>query len=209
VSAKISELMTRDVVAVNRYTPFKDIARTLFDREISAVPVLDDSCRVIGIVCAADLVEQQARHAAGNRRDTAPHGGPERYETCAVSAETLMTSPVVTVTPDTDAATAARLMNRNAVKHLPVINQTGRLVGIVSEKDLLAVFLRPDLEIQDEIVRSLLLAEPDVDMRALSVQVRDGIATFSGSVADSRLAQRVIGLIRAVDGVVEIVVPGG
>ncbi len=207
MSAKVRDVMTRDVVSVHYYTPFKDIARTLFDREISAVPVLDEACHVAGIVCAADLVEQQARRSTGNgrsraqarRRAAAPH------EPRAVSAQTLMTSPVVTVTPDTEAVTAARLMHRNAVKHLPVVSTSGRLVGIVSEKDLLTVFLRPDLEIQDEIVRHVILSDPEADMRKVTVRVRDGIVTLGGSIADEHLAARAVELVGKVDGVIEVV----
>jgi CBS-domain-containing membrane protein len=203
MGTKVRDVMTREVVSVSVYTPFKDIARTLFDREISAVPVLDDALQVTGIVCAADLVEQQARRAVSRPRALCRGGSPDGGR--AVSAQTLMTSPVVTVAPEADAAAAARLMHRNAVKHLPVVNRAGRLVGIVSEKDLLSVFLRPDLDIQDEIVRSVLLAEPDVDLRAAGIRVRDGIVTLTGVIVDELLDRRVVGLIRAVDGVIEVV----
>ncbi|MBS2965890.1 CBS domain-containing protein [Actinocrinis puniceicyclus] len=194
MNSKVRDVMTRDVVAVHLYTPFKDIARTLFDREISAVPVLDDSCHVTGIVCAADLVEQQALGSAS-----------ARPRVRSVSAQTLMTSPVVTVTADTDTATAARLMYRNAVKHLPVVSDTGRLVGIVSEKDLLTVFLRPDLDIQDEIVRTVILAEPESRLSTMTVRVRDGIVLASGHAADEEPVRQAIEQIRAVDGVIEVI----
>lgn len=46
---KVEEVMTRGVVSVRENTPFKEIAETLIDNEISAVPVLDDAGRVIGI----------------------------------------------------------------------------------------------------------------------------------------------------------------
>jgi CBS domain-containing protein len=186
--------MTRDVVSVHCYTPFKDIARALFDREISAVPVLDDSCHVAGIVSASDLVEQQAIGAE-----------TVRPRNRSVSAQTLMTSPVVTVTPETDTAAAARLMYRNAVKHLPVVSGTGRLVGIVSEKDLLTVFLRPDLEIQDEIVRTVILAEPGPQLREPSVRVRDGIVLLGGYAAAAEPVRDAVESIREIDGVIEVV----
>lgn len=195
MSAKVRDVMTRDVVSVHSYAPFKDIARTLFDREISAVPVLDDTCHVIGIVCAADLVEQLARR---------PRDGAHR-ETRAVSAQMLMTSPVVSVTAETDAVAAARLMYRNAVKHLPVVNDSGRLVGIVSEKDLLSVYLRPDAEIQDEIVRRVILHEPGERLRRVTVNVRDGIATLGGVAPDEQIAQHAIDHARKVDGVIEVI----
>ncbi|HEU5426605.1 MAG TPA: CBS domain-containing protein [Actinocrinis sp.] len=206
MTAKVCDVMTWDVVSVQSYTPFKDIARILFDREISAVPVLDEDCHVIGIVCAADLIEQQARRLAGPSPARAdPRSAPPHHPMRAVSAATLMTSPVVTVTPQTEAGTAARLMHRNAVKHLPVVSTAGRLLGIVSEKDLLSVFLRPDPEIQDEIMRGLILPEPGEDLRRMTVGVRDGIATLGGFVADGRLARRALDFVGKVDGVIEVV----
>lgn len=206
MNAKVSDVMTRGVVSVHCYTPFKDIARTLFDREISAVPVIDDTCHVIGIVCAADLIEQQARRLSGDSHArTEVRGDPGPHRPRAVSAQTLMTSPVLTVTPQTEAATAARLMHRNAVKHLPVVSRDGRLIGIVSEKDLLSVFLRPDADIQDEIVRRVILREPGEGLRTITVSVRDGIVTLSGSILDEDLARRAVERIGNVDGVIEVV----
>lgn len=206
MNAKVSDVMTRGVVSVHCYTPFKDIARTLFDREISAVPVLDDTCHVIGIVCAADLIEQQARRLGGeSHARTDVNGDSGHHRLRAVSAQTLMTSPVLTVTPQTEAATAARLMHRNAVKHLPVVNREGRLIGIVSEKDLLSVFLRPDADIQDEIVRRIVLGEPGEGLRAMTVSVRDGIVMLSGSIPDEDLARRALERVGKVDGVIEVV----
>jgi CBS domain-containing protein len=207
MNAKVRDVMTRDVVSVHRYTPFKDIARTLFDLEISALPVVDDAQLVVGIVCAADLIEKQARNAKaappGSSEPQTP--GPARGWMDGVSAETLMTSPVVTVTPEADTATAARLMRRNAVKHLPVVNRAGRLVGIVSEKDLLTVFLRPDLDIQDEIVRAILLSEPGTVLSEVRVRVDDGIATLTGPVADEDAARSLVRRVKGVDGVVEVI----
>jgi CBS-domain-containing membrane protein len=206
MNAKVSDVMTRGVVSVHCYTPFKDIARALFDREISAVPVLDDTCHVIGIVCAADLIEQQARRLGGeSHAHMEAHGDSGHRRPRAVSAQTLMTSPVLTVTPQTEATTAARLMHRNAVKHLPVVNHDGRLIGIVSEKDLLSVFLRPDADIQDEIVRRIVLAEPGEGLRAMTVSVRDGIVTLGGSIPDEDLARRALERVGKVDGVIEVV----
>lgn len=203
MNATVRDVMTRDVVSVNRLTSFKDIARTLFDLEVSAVPVLDDERRVTGIVCAADLVEQQARWA--DRESGLRDPGSGRDERGAVRAQTLMTSPVVTVTPETDTASAARLMHRNAVKHLPVVDAEGRLVGIVSEKDLLTVFLRPDPDIREEIVREVLSSDPVVDAAQITVRVDDGIVTLAGTVAGERAARRVVALAENIDGVVRVV----
>ena len=66
-----------------------------------------------------------------------------------LTAGALMTSPAITIGPDATIPAAARLMNTHHVRRLPVVDEEGRLVGVVSRRDLLSVFLRPD----DDIVR--------------------------------------------------------
>ena len=58
-----------------------------------------------------------------------------------------MTAPAVTIGPDATIPAAARLMNTHHVRRLPVVDEDGKLVGIVSRRDLLSVFLRPDADI--------------------------------------------------------------
>jgi CBS domain-containing protein len=58
-----------------------------------------------------------------------------------------MTSPAITIHPDAPVGAAARLMNGHRIRRLPVVDPSGKLIGIVSRRDLLSVFLRPDEEI--------------------------------------------------------------
>lgn len=115
-----------------------------------------------------------------------------------------MTSPAVTIHADAPVAGAARLMRQRGVKRLPVVDEAGRLVGIVSRGDLLAVFTRPDEEIRAEIVDEVIARILLLDQRLFAVTVDDGIVTLCGQAeqrTDSILIER---LAAKVDGVVNV-----
>ena len=65
----------------------------------------------------------------------------------SLTADALMTTPAITIHPDATIPGAARLMNTHHVRRLPVVDSQGKLVGIVSRRDLLSVFLRPDADL--------------------------------------------------------------
>ena len=190
----VADLMTRAVVTVAPETAFKDVVQTLEDRHISAVPVVAAG-DVVGIVSEADLLPKEERLV---RRFGPLLEGPShrrsRVKGAGTTAGEVMTSPVLTIGPQASVAEAARLMDRHAVKRLPVVEE-GRLVGIVSRADLLKVFLVDDEEIRrrvaDEIVGDLLLLEPgDVD-----VTVSAGIVSLGGRVerrTDVEILERLV-----------------
>jgi CBS-domain-containing membrane protein len=101
------------------------------------------------------------------------------------------------------AGAAARLMNGHRIRRLPVVDQSGKLSGIVSRRDLLSVFLRPDEEIAAEIndaLTGILLEEPG----RVEVTVRDGVVTLSGALAGKDLIPVAEHLAAGVDGVVGV-----
>jgi CBS domain-containing protein len=126
-----------------------------------------------------------------------------RAKATAATAEELMTSPVVRIGPEEDIVQAARIMEARKVKRLPVTDPQGRLVGIVSRRDVLRVFLRPDEELREELVHLLDMA--GVTPADLRVQVRKGVVHLGGEVRYRRLAEIVGSLARRVDGVVDVV----
>lgn len=203
----VGDVMTRAVIWVRLFTPYKDIARLLVENEIGALPVLDDAHRVCGVVSSADLIEKEAvsREPAPGRQTRGRAADAARAKEYAASAAALMTGPAVTIGPDADLAEAAALMVGRTVAHLPVVDTAGRLVGIVSRTDLLTPYLRPDLDIQDEITREVLLHAHGVRPRDIRVRVRHGVATVAGGVGAEDDAREIVRLARAVDGVVEVV----
>jgi len=109
------------------------------------------------------------------------------------------------VGPEDDAVRAARLMEEHRVKRLPVVDEAGRLAGIVSRHDLLGLFTRPDAEIRSEILDEVLLGMLWIDPREMDVQVDDGVVRLRGTVEARSVAEMVAGLVRRTDGVVQVV----
>jgi CBS-domain-containing membrane protein len=130
----------------------------------------------------------------------------ERRHMSAATAK-LMTSPAVTIHPDAPIPRAASLMHAHHVKRLPVVDPDGKLLGIVSRRDLLTVFLRPDARIANE-VRELLAEILFADPASVSVQVHDGVVVLtgqSGAAEQHGLIPVAIRLIWDIDGVVDVV----
>jgi CBS-domain-containing membrane protein len=103
----------------------------------------------------------------------------------------------------TSIAAAARLLDREGVKRLPVVDDLGRLVGIVSRGDLLKVHLRPDDEIQADIETGVLRPYLAEGANSVAVTVTDGVVRITGRVQRSSDVGLVFRLARQVAGVVE------
>ena len=118
-----------------------------------------------------------------------------------------MTALAITIRPDATIAAAARRMNAHHVRFLPVVDSVGRLLGIVSRRDLLSVFLRPDPEIArqvTEILSGLLPGGP----AGIEVSVRNGVVTLTGEpelAAEEDLVAIAMRLAWNADGVVDVV----
>lgn len=204
----VADVMTTDVVTVNEETPYREIVDLLTTRGISAVPVVDGDGRVLGVVSEADLLHKietegnpEGRRVFEGRRRRA-----RRTKATAVVARDLMTAPAVTVLPGTLIPSAARRMDAEHVKRLPVTNDLGRLVGIVTRSDLLKVHLRPDADIRHDIVEGVLHRVLAIREGVVRVEVHEGVVTLTGeldrrsaALAAARLAQSVPGVVAVED----------
>ncbi|MEV6329931.1 CBS domain-containing protein [Streptomyces sp. NPDC051909] len=179
---KVGALMTDRVVSVVPTTPFRDVAKLLAEHDISGAPVLDEDDRVVGVVSESDLLAR--------RQPT---------------ARDLMTAPAVTVHAEETVADAARLMVRRGVERLPVVDEEERLVGIVTRRDLLCVFLRPDPEIRRRVQQDVLVEAMGLSADAVDVHALDGVVTLEGRVRTQSQARTLVGLAERVDGVVAVV----
>jgi CBS domain-containing protein len=207
MNSSVKDVMTRSVVAVRATAGYKDIVAVMRRRHVSAFPVLDSADHVVGVVSEADLLVKEAvpvsasagagaPWAAGRRKERAKAGG--------VTAAELMSKPAVTVAPDATVAEAARVMYGRRIKRLPVVDDTGRLVGIVSRVDVLSVFARPDGQIRDEVIREVVAGEFALDPDTFDVTVKAGIVTIIGPVERRAVAARLLDAVRHVEGVVNV-----
>jgi CBS-domain-containing membrane protein len=121
-----------------------------------------------------------------------------------VTAADIMTAPPITITPNEPVTSAARLMYSCKVKRLPVVDETGRLTGIISRADVLAVYSRPDEairhEIRQDVIRDGFGADPD----RFAVTVRDGIVTLEGCPGTVDGGRRIVAATWRVEGVVSV-----
>jgi CBS domain-containing protein len=109
----------------------------------------------------------------------------------------------VTVRPIETVTRAARLMEAARVKRVPVVDAGGHLVGIVSRRDLVRLYTRPDADIRAAVADSM-LRSLWIDPALLGIQVHDGIVTVSGHLDRRSTAAIVVAFTHAVPGVVDV-----
>jgi len=118
--------------------------------------VLDEDNKVVGVVSEADLLAKEALDSAAPHRASGILHHREQAKAAGTTAADLMTKPAVTVGARQFVTQAARLMYERKVKRLPVVDDDGRLIGIVSRADVLSVYSRPDQDISHEITDGIM-----------------------------------------------------
>jgi CBS domain-containing protein len=203
----VKDVMSTHVIAARQGASFKELAEKLREQRVSAFPVVDDDGKVIGVVSEADLLAKEALDGGSADMPGMISGVLQRTEqgrAGGLTAGDLMTHPPVTVGPDDAVEHAARLMYARRVKRLPVIDASGRLVGIVSRSDVLAVYSRPDEEIRKEIYDEVIPNEFLTDPARFTVTVHDGIVTVEGEPDTVQLGRDIVDRVRHVQGVVTV-----
>jgi CBS domain-containing protein len=199
----VASVMTTQVTTAHPETSFKDLVTTMTDKQISAVPVVDRLNRLIGVVSEADALAKQEFHGG---RDELPHGdhaGRDRwYRSLGRTAAELMSTPVWTVNADAPVSAAARLLTKAKVRRVFVTDGKGRLLGVLSRRDLLRVYLHSDEEIRHQLER--LILEFGVDQDAISVRVDAGMATLDGELGRRGQVDATVRMVQAVPGVVGV-----
>jgi CBS domain-containing protein len=205
MKAVVRDVMFALPVWVSETASFREIAAKLRECRVSGFPVLDADGTVTGVVSEADLLVKEAVQGEpggvrGLLAGLVYHA--ERAKAAAVTAADLMTSPAVTVGPDDTVEHAARLMFTRKIKRLPVVDAGGRLVGIISRTDVLAVFNRPDAEIHAEIMSHVIAGHSEPSR--YSVIVKDGVVTLEGNPETVAIGHDLVSRARHVEGVVAV-----
>ncbi|MFZ5448483.1 MAG: CBS domain-containing protein [Thermodesulfobacteriota bacterium] len=135
-----AEIMTKDVVVVNPDTPVAEVAQAMGERGVSGVPVVDAEGKVMGMISEKDFLSHMGV--------TEPKNFMSLVAACLKSkgcvalpikkalARDIMSSPAITVLPDTPVRTIAATMTARGINRVAVINPEGRLVGLVSRGDI-------------------------------------------------------------------------
>ena len=204
---KASDVMTRDVITVERETSVADVIRLMLENNVSGLPVLDDG-KVVGILTEGDLLRRSETGTEKQRpRWLEILMGPGRMageyvRTHGRKVEAIMTTDLISVTGDTPLDEVVGLMERRRIKRVPVI-EGDALIGIVSRLDLLRALLRTieaehseirgDDEIREQILAELAKAAW-VPRDGLSISVKDGVVDLNGVILEEkeREALRVV-----------------
>ncbi|GGO00825.1 hypothetical protein GCM10010116_01330 [Microbispora rosea subsp. aerata] len=196
----VREIMTTPVVTVRRTATIKQAVRLLYEQNITAAPVVDESGRMVGIVSEMDLLcgEFGSNPRAFLRPEALPTG-----RTPAL-VEEVMTPRVGTVGEDADLMDVVELMVTTGVKSVPVVRD-GELVGIVSRRDLMGLLAHGDERVRDDVLEAL---RDCAETASFSAAVRDGVVELYGP-GDERSARIAEMVARTVPGVADVVFPEG
>jgi CBS domain-containing protein len=201
------DIMTTDVVTTRVDAPYREVVDLLAKHQISAVPVVDDAAHVVGVVSEADLLHKV--EFLGEPRERRVFERPSRRTARAKAhggtAGELMSAPPITVSRETPVVTVAKLMDAERVKRVPVVDHQGRLLGIVSRRDLVKMYLRGDSEIRDDVAANVLRRALWLDPADVHVAVSGGVVTLSGQVDRRTTAESSESLSAGVPGVVSVV----
>lgn len=204
----VSELGTRQVASVRADSALDVAVRILADRGVSALPVVDPSNRVVGILSEADVLRLcLADDPRARLRPVDPGERPEVADLAwPRTVAEVMTPDPVTTRDGSDVADVAHMLADTGWKSLPIVDTDGVLVGMISRSDVIRVLSTSDAEIWLHVVRDYgVVSRPEWD-----VSVARGVVTVSGVAEgrDARLAAAIAATAPGVRGVVVAPPPG-
>jgi CBS domain-containing protein len=211
---KARDIMISPVITVKPSALVREAAELLLNHRISAVPVVDEDDHLVGIVSEGDLLH---RTEAGTERRhswwllTLLHNdalAQDYIKAHTSRVEDVMTRDVIVVRPDTPAHEIAALLEKNAIKRVPVV-ENGRLVGIVSRANLIQAVASARKEsavpLSDSAIRDNLLAhlrqQPWANTSLMNVTVTNGVVDLWGMIGSDAERQAIRVAAEATQGV--------
>lgn len=176
----VKDIMNARPVTVRTDQPIGSAARALARHAITALPVVDQNARIVGVISEADIIARSCL--------TDP-------------VEEAMSRVVALVHPETDVTELRDVLTRTAVKSLPVVDAADQVVGVVSRSDLVRAFAHDDERLEEDVADVLAHAR----VSGCQVRVRNGIVHLSGlDATDSRRLAAVLDAVVATPGVVAV-----
>jgi CBS domain-containing protein len=215
---KARDVMASPVVTAGESDTIRDVAKLMIEKHISAVPVVDATGKIVGIVSEADLIH---RSESGTERPASwwlsiisgERALAEEYtKSHARKVRDVMTKSVQTAHPDTPLHEIADMLEERHIKRVPIVNQAGDLVGIISRANIVQALAsaRPQLEISppDALIRARLIAELKKHswshLHKLNVMVTNGVVDLWGIAESDPERQAIRVAAESVPGVVGV-----
>jgi CBS-domain-containing membrane protein len=214
---KARDVMVSPVITVKPHSTVKDLANLLIEKHISAVPVVDNDGKLVGVVSEGDLM-----HRAETGTEQRPSWwlrllvGENALASDYIKSHTqkvadIMKRNVITVAPETPLNEIAVLMEQNAIKRVPIV-QKDQLVGIVTRANLVqAIATEPprlDVPLSDSTIRDKLLehlkTQPWAHTGLLTVTVKDGIVSLWGIAGSPTERKAICVAAEAMPGVLAV-----
>ena len=210
----VADVMTKQVITTAPDTPVEAVAKLLYERQISGVPVVDGQDHVVGILSEGDLIVNTAAIGGDKPRSwwlrffSDKESRAEDYlKAHGRTAADVMSRSPITIGPDASLAEVAQLMEKNRVKRLPVV-EGGKLVGLVSRANLLrglATAQPPasatdasDREIKGKLEKAI---EAEGFGRLINAIVQDGEVHLWGLVDTDAESRAIVVLAQGIPGV--------
>ncbi|MER7245614.1 CBS domain-containing protein [Kribbella sp. NPDC000426] len=203
----VGMVMTRSPVSVTPEASFKQVACALLAAETCAVPVVSDGIP-IGVVSEYDVLVNLEFHGGVDQMPLIGTSAARRRrrKARAATARELMCSPSPTISSDASIGAAARRLADPARPALCVVDDQLRLIGLVTRRDLLEVFRRPDAEIAAEVrvVVERDRRRPTRDLAELTVRVISGVVELEGMLVYRSQVEHAALVVSRVAGVVAV-----
>lgn len=202
----VRDLMTTDLITVGPEAPLKEAARRMIEGGVSGLLVTDQAGALLGVITEADFVKAESDRRAGKRARLLRWFSHDDTEIPSTERRVgdVMTSEVVSLGPDADHAEAARLMRKAGVKRLPIVDEDGRPVGILSRSDIMRAFARADSDIIAEVSEHIIKDILWIDPKRVDVRSEEGNVKLQGQLETRSDATLLEDLTRRVDGVVSV-----
>ncbi|HEY7596156.1 MAG TPA: CBS domain-containing protein [Actinophytocola sp.] len=197
--------MTKDVVTAHESTGFKELVTLMTEHKISGIPVVDHTGRAVGVVSEADTLAKEEYDGGNTRKPLFNRQRRSHWSKAAgLHAFELMTSPAITILDSSSITAAARSMAEHKVRRLCVVNLAGKLVGVVSRRDIIATYLREDTQILADIEEHVFRKGMWLFPETLTADVERGVVTLEGEVRNRTTAQVAAQLTQKVPGVIDV-----
>jgi len=176
----VKDIMNARPVTVRTDQPIGAAARALARHAVTALPVVDENARIVGVISEADILARAClTDAVGD----------------------AMSRVVALVHPETDVVELRNVLTRTTVKSLPVVDAADHVVGVVSRSDVVRAFAHDDEELEEDVADVLARAR----VSGCRVRVRNGIVHLTGlDTTDSRRLAAVLDAVVATPGVVAV-----